>query len=159
MCHICTRLPTQLYFVGSNPGSPHHMGILASLASGVSERICIWCTVSPSAFVPVVSLGVHPSVPVLTSGLQITFEFLRGHCCQSHSITPFFNLLLCQISTLICYPRFTCGVRVGIATKASSSLLTRYGPNAEKLWWINCSKSCRYDVRAGYRLIMNNTIL
>ena len=38
-CRIHTRLPTQLSFVGFNPRSPHHVGILASLASGVSERI------------------------------------------------------------------------------------------------------------------------
>ena len=107
-CRVHTQLPTQLSIVGFNSGSPHYVGILASLASGVSERICTWCTVSPSAFVPIVSLGVHPSVPVLTSGLQRACKFLRGHFCQPHSITPFFNLLLYQVSTLISYPSYIC---------------------------------------------------
>ena len=56
-CCVCTQIPTQLSFVGFNSGSPHHVGILASLTSSGLGRICTWCTVSPSAFVPVVSLA------------------------------------------------------------------------------------------------------
>ena len=40
---ICTQLPTQLSFVCFNPGSPHNVRILASLASGVSK--CIYTSV------------------------------------------------------------------------------------------------------------------
>lgn len=105
-CRVRTRLPTQLSFVGSTPDLPtmRESWLLWPLVS--QGRICTWCTVSQSAFVPVVS-RLHPSVPVLTSGLQRVYEFLRRRCCRPHSITPFFNLLLCQVSTLISYPSYT----------------------------------------------------
>ena len=95
-------------FCGLNPGSPHHAGILASLASGVSrENLYLVHSVSECIFTGRVVSRLHPSVPVLTSGLQRVYEFLRRRCCRPHSITPFFNLLLCQVSTLISYPSYT----------------------------------------------------
>ena len=93
-------------FCGLNPGSPHHAGILASLASGVS-RENLYLVHSVSECICTVVSQLHPSVPFLTSGLQRVYEFLCRWCCRPCSITPFFNLLLCQASTLISYPIYT----------------------------------------------------
>ena len=60
---------------------------------------CLWVHVYRCSY-----LGCTASVLVLTSGLQRVFKFLHQRCCQLHSIVPFFNLLPCQVSTLIYHP-------------------------------------------------------
>ena len=149
--HVLPQLPTQLAFMGSNPGSPHHVGILTSFLLPL---------VSWSAFLLVFSPGVchkwtgshfrsGESIQIPTSVLLPTT--LKYALLQPTPSSSLFNSdLLSQLH---------CAIWSGIDINAFHQVSFLLQSQRGVLMVVSSSKSCRYNYRSAHRLTLANSIL